>query len=502
VSEERIAAIGRGVTGVDRSAPADRMEARDDRVARQRWSSRGLRRFVLLAATDLVVLTAAAILAYLLWALPIHSQSPRTYIELYPLLGLFVLAYARNGLYPGFGLGGIQILRRYSFGTSQVFVLLAALDFVFKLPPVYSRMTFALAWLLALALVPLGRLLVSLAVRRWTWWGEPCLVLGTGEVARQTVASLQSALTLGYRPVAVLSRPGDPPQESVHGVPVLGTVEQAESLARQGVGIAILVDGRETRWTPHDLAHLQTLFRHVLWVHQPGEAPVEGLQIRNLGAVFGVEYVNQLLVHRNQVVKRIVDLVVGTLLAVVTLPLLLLCMLAVKLSSRGPVFYSHVREGLGGRLIRVWKLRTMYPDAEQRLEQTIADDPDLRQEWERRFKLASDPRIVPGVGRFLRRFSLDELPQLWQVVVGTMSLVGPRPFPRYHLSRFDPAILELRRRVRPGVTGLWQVKVRSTADLDLQQSHDAYYIRNWSLWMDAYVLGRTLGAVLSSRGAS
>lgn len=129
-------------------------------------------------------------------------------------------------------------------------------------------------------------------------------------------------------------------------------------------------------------------------------------------------------------------------------------------------------------------------------------DPALRAEWQRNFKLENDPRIVPGIGRFLRRFSLDELPQLWQVVAGSLSLVGPRPFPRYHLEHYDHAVLELRRRVRPGVTGLWQVKVRSNGDLDLQQSHDAYYIRNWSLWMDFYVLARTAGAVLAGRGAS
>ncbi len=444
----------------------------------------------------------AAALAVALWAMPIRGQPFGIYLRLYPLLGLFVLVYARNGLYPGFGLGGIEIVRRLSLGTSSVFLVLAALDFIFKLPQVYSRLTFALGWALALVLVPIGRLVVCLVARRWRWWGEPCVILGTGPVARQTVNSLHAALTLGYRPVAVLSHPDEVAPTKVGDVPVLGGAERAESLVSLGIRVAIMVDAHDARWLPTDLSHLQTHFQHVLWVHQPGEAPVEGLQLRNLGAVVGVEYVSQLLLRRNRIVKRAIDLVLGTLFAVTTSPLLVGAMIAVALSSRGPIFYPQMREGLGGRLFRVWKLRTMHPDAEQRLEEALEADPELRKEWESRFKLDDDPRIIRGVGSFLRRFSLDELPQLWQVVVGSMSLVGPRPFPRYHLECFDPAILELRRRVRPGVTGLWQVKVRSTVDLELQQSHDAYYIRNWSLWMDAYVLGRTLGAVLSGRGAT
>ena len=105
------------------------------------------------------------------------------------------------------------------------------------------------------------------------------------------------------------------------------------------------------------------------------------------------------------------------------------------------------------------------------------------------------------IGSFLRRFSLDELPQLWQVVRGEMSLVGPRPFPDYHLRKFSPRIRTLRQRVRPGLTGLWQVMVRSEGNVDMQQAYDSYYVRNWSLWMDIYVLMRTTVAVVRGRGA-
>jgi len=159
------------------------------------------------------------------------------------------------------------------------------------------------------------------------------------------------------------------------------------------------------------------------------------------------------------------------------------------------------RSGLDGHLFDVPKIRTMRVDAEARLKEHLSEDPMLREEWDATYKLKRDPRLIPLVGRLFRRFSVDELPQLWTVVQGRMSLVGPRPFPDYHLAQFPPAFLELRRRVRPGLTGLWQITVRSEGGIEKQQAYDTYYIRNWSVWLDIYVLSRTIAAVASGRGA-
>jgi lipopolysaccharide/colanic/teichoic acid biosynthesis glycosyltransferase len=143
----------------------------------------------------------------------------------------------------------------------------------------------------------------------------------------------------------------------------------------------------------------------------------------------------------------------------------------------------------------------MYPDAEQVLARHLAENPRDRDHWYRFFKLEHDPRILPGVGHLLRKTSLDELPQLWNILKGEMSLVGPRPFPGYHMDSFGAQFRELRQSVPPGLTGFWQVSERSDADLKMQEHLDTYYIRNWSLWLDAYILVRTVKTVLAPRGA-
>jgi lipopolysaccharide/colanic/teichoic acid biosynthesis glycosyltransferase len=228
---------------------------------------------------------------------------------------------------------------------------------------------------------------------------------------------------------------------------------------------------------------------------------VEGLQIRNLGRLVGIEYTNNLLRHSNRAIKRLLDLMFGSLALLVAAPVIAVSAALVRLLDGGPSFFVQERTGMDGRRIAVPKIRTMRRDADARLRDYLAANPTAKIEWESCFKLRDDPRLIPVIGRLFRRYSLDELPQLWTALRGDMSLVGPRPFPDYHLQTFSPAFLELRLRVRPGITGLWQITIRSAGTTSDQESYDSYYIRNWSVWLDLYVLGRTVAAVLSGRGA-
>jgi lipopolysaccharide/colanic/teichoic acid biosynthesis glycosyltransferase len=203
----------------------------------------------------------------------------------------------------------------------------------------------------------------------------------------------------------------------------------------------------------------------------------------------------------NQWLKRGLDVALVLASAAVFLPLIGLAALAIQLVDRGPVFYAQERRGLGGRLIRVWKLRTMYQDSAARLERHLAENPAAREEWNRFFKLRHDPRVLPWIGGLLRHSSIDELPQVWNLLVGEMTLVGPRPLPDYHLAAFDGAFRHQRQTVTPGLTGLWQVAARSDGDAMVMRRLDGFYIANRSIGLDLLILLRTVAVVLAGRGA-
>jgi len=196
--------------------------------------------------------------------------------------------------------------------------------------------------------------------------------------------------------------------------------------------------------------------------------------------------------------KRAFDLVAASLLLLLFGPLLLLIAIAVRLDG-GPALFGHRRLGAGGTSFRCWKFRSMVPDAEAVLARTLATDPEARAEWERDFKLRNDPRVTP-LGNFLRKSSLDELPQLVNVLKGEMSLVGPRPIVAAEVERYGAAMEEYRA-CKPGITGLWQVSGRNDVDYAERVELDRRYAWTWSLKGDVAILFRTLGVVARRSGA-
>lgn len=201
-----------------------------------------------------------------------------------------------------------------------------------------------------------------------------------------------------------------------------------------------------------------------------------------------------------RVLKRLFDIIASASLLVILSPLFLVIAAAIKLEDAGPITYSHRRVGKDGILFPCLKFRTMVTDAESRLSAWEISNPELHEEFLQSFKLKDDPRITP-IGRWLRQTSLDELPQLWNVVRGQMSLVGPRPVIIQELEQYYGSVAALYLRVRPGLTGLWQISGRNETGYDQRVRLDEWYVLNWSLWSDVVILIQTVCVVLSGTGA-
>ncbi len=217
---------------------------------------------------------------------------------------------------------------------------------------------------------------------------------------------------------------------------------------------------------------------------------------RPVGPYLALEIPHARFSKRQRLVKRAFDLSIAIPVLLAALPII-----GIAVISPGSAFFSQMREGENGRPIRIWKIRTMATDAERRLIEYLAANPAAKFEWERTLKLRDDPRVIPKIGNLVRRTSIDELPQLWNVVKGDMSLVGPRVMPRHEVERYSEGGRGLRRDVLPGLTGLWQITYRNNSDLYSREIADSYYVHNWSVWLDAWILLRTVRVVLAGSGA-
>jgi len=199
--------------------------------------------------------------------------------------------------------------------------------------------------------------------------------------------------------------------------------------------------------------------------------------------------------------KRIFDILFSIFAIIVTLPVFIIIGIIIKLTDGGNIFYGHTRIGKNCKPFKVFKFRSMYMDADKKLEEMLKNNPELKEEWEKTFKLKNDPRITP-IGKFIRKTSLDELPQFFNVILGDMSVVGPRPVVQKELDMYYKDKTKMYCSVKPGVTGYWQVEVRSDADdYDERIQMDEWYINNQSLWLDIKIILKTIKVVLTAKGA-
>ena len=354
-------------------------------------------------------------------------------------------------------------------------------------------------WTGVFALIPVSRYLLRTSLDRLSVWRRPIVIIGRGKNANRARRAIESDFTLGYKILEVELLNNDPQSEVCH-LDSLATDTYAASKLAQKVRFLVALDSLQIDESQQILNQLLRLDRSIDVV--PSLSGLPGLGA-NVSHFFGSELLllsvkNNLAKTFHRLIKRAFDIVASSILIAVASPVLLFLALRIRLDG-GPVFFMQLRVGKGGHAFNCFKLRSMHVDAEKRLDELLEANSALKEEWSRNFKLSNDPRVTE-IGRFCRRTSLDEVPQLINVLKGDMSLVGPRPLLFNEVDRYGDS-LELYQLVRPGITGAWQISGRSNTTFEDRIALDEWYIRNWSIYYDVFCLIKTIDAVFDKKGA-
>lgn len=326
----------------------------------------------------------------------------------------------------------------------------------------------------------------------------PVVILGAGKTGQVVARVLKKSKHFGLKPIGFFDDRFQRPGEALDDLPVLGSLaDYYENQASLSAAIPILC---------LPLMALQLWGKRIYLLKKRAYIastenffPSTGAGIYDLHGLTVLGLKNNLNIPSNLRIQKVLNLFIGFLATAVFLLPMAVVALLVRVTSPGPVIYFATRLGQDGKEITIPKFRTMYEDAEDRLHEILENSPESREEWEAHFKLRDDPRVTP-VGRFLRKTSLDELPQLFSVLKGDMNLVGPRPIVADEIPKFGESF-EFISTVKPGLTGMWQVSGRSGTSYDERVFLETYYIRNWSLWLDLYILLKTTLEVVLCRGA-
>ena len=284
-----------------------------------------------------------------------------------------------------------------------------------------------------------------------------------------------------------------------HSIQLIGSVNELKQVSRSfGVNWLIVVGDKAADLLDANPS-IANNFSEVIVSRTPRSQVGAGNSVVNYGLASGIRWEGVPMPLWSRVGKRTFDIVVSLTALLVLSPLLLAIAAFVRFSSPGPVLFRNSRIGLRGKSFKAWKFRSMVPNADSVLAKYLEEHPELQAEWDRDCKLKNDPRIT-WIGKFIRRTSLDELPQLWNVLVGEMSLVGPRPILTEEVEKYGLTFREYRQ-VVPGITGLWQVSGRNNTTYEERLFYVEHYVRHWSPWMDLYILIRTVRTVLFCEGA-
>ncbi|MFN2994125.1 undecaprenyl-phosphate galactose phosphotransferase WbaP [Serratia plymuthica] len=365
----------------------------------------------------------------------------------------------------------------------------------------FSRYIWFFSWVILITLLPLGRSITKRILNRLGLWKKDTVIIGTGKNAMEAYIALQSEEVLGFQ-VSAFVCTDKPCEIEYFGVPVITDQEKLwASIDLNNTQFIIALEFEQYSERDFWLKKFAKYnCRSVSVIPTLRGVPLYGT---DMSFIFSHEVMilrvsNNLAKRSSRFVKRTFDIFGSLAILIILLPVFMI--LAYKISrDGGKPIYGHERVGHNGKKFKCLKFRSMVLNSQEVLAELLNNDAEARKEWDTDFKLKNDPRITK-IGAFIRKTSLDELPQLWNVLIGEMSLVGPRPVIEAELCRYAGDV-DYYLMAKPGMTGLWQVSGRNDIDYDTRVYFDAWYVKNWALWNDIAILFKTIGVVLKRDGA-
>ena len=366
-----------------------------------------------------------------------------------------------------------------------------------------SRLHIILFGVIALFNIYVARYVLLKILKMTNLLMKPVILIGAGKTAEQVLRSFERDLGYRYKVIGILD---DNPISEIlpQRFLLMGTLDDAADIIRDSAvnTVIVTVPGMEKEKLQTLLENIQPYVRDIIFVPDLIGVPLYNVEAQTLfnEQIMMLSLRNNLAPRRNRFFKRVFDTVVGGLLCVPIIPILLVIAICIKLDSKGPAFFNGQRIGKHGKTFTCYKFRSMYVNASDILEEYLAAHPAAQEEWNTFAKLRDyDPRVTK-LGRWIRKYSLDELPQILNVIKGDMSLVGPRPY----LPREKEDIGEYLSTVTltvPGITGFWQTSGRNDVSFAGRVAMDTWYVRNWSIWLDLMYLFKTAKIVLTGKGA-
>ena len=416
----------------------------------------------------------------------------------YLSMGFTVILMFFYNLYPGYGKTAVKEIEKSSYALTIVYGFLGIIVYFLELYIDFPRSIFVLAWFFSLILIPSFRILIRSIFSPFPWYGKPVLFIAHEYDDLKILYSILRCKRMGWNPQTIFLQNPTIGKEDFLGIEVVDSFNEVIKI-KDTCSIDTVIYPWSTDTSREVLIRkLSTQFPSLVLVSSAFEIGSNWVRPRDLEGYLGLEIRYNLLLPTKLVVKRLSELILTTGVIIFSIPIWLVIMLLIRLDSKGPILYKHTRIGQHNNPIRLFKFRTMVDGADQKLEEYLNANPQARKEWEEHQKLSNDPRIT-RVGKYLRKFSLDELPQLINVIQGEMSLIGPRAVTAEELDKFGDYV-DIILRVKPGITGWWQVMGRNETTWEERTKLEVYYVSNWSLWMDAYIALKTVWVMVSGQG--